>query len=687
MCRPPAHAKCLLQIGTQQIVSIVSETFPSELAMMTRLSATAFILLTLPAGMAQTAGLPADSARREARAEGNVPPTIQTKEPSQNGVTPSAGTSDAKRTPRTDDQTQRVRELIYFFRTYRVFCRDEEWAQTIRELARIGKAAVPELVAELDRTDRDATLRSLAFSLRAIGDPRAVPALIRAIPKALRPPGSDCAVLIADPDLQTFMLAHSYDKNDRAPYVGCGRPVNEIISALERITKHREPPDVGGIDPLRHVFLGGTPEEQAQQRAGFAQRQKLWQAWWSKDRQEFVTQEELQSVELPKRDQDLVGMAGIARYGALFPTGAQVRLGPVRMLRLTQSVYWNGKAHLDLDTGRVFRQYEGMKTTDWGPPAEFGTRSSTWNRHNGIDIRCQGSLDGVDLQLWLVDDSRWDTIEAEIQKDEPLQLGREATSSLVRFEKTWTDFKPDELATFLFTTRDGGRGIIQVFPKDTDADRFRVRYRMWLTTQPMPVAPPPVARPLAEPRTANSPGRSFAKTVTTTLELPVPEREFLLGLKTGQRAVPPKFLKPDEIAATYSLSRNEQFIRWCRDQGIDVFSHLSGPSGAMAARKAGGPVPTGPEFMVSLVGPDMIEARIVPQTFDELTVEDAREILERMPEQKSPTAWMMIDAQLAERPDTFAFKTRAGVVGLLQIQAAENEAGKLTIRYRLEHPN
>ena len=97
-----------------------------------------------------------------------------------------------------------------------MFCRDEEWAQTIRELATIGKDAVPELVAELDRTDRDATFRSLAFSLRAIGDPRAVPALIRAIPKALRPPGSDCGVGIADPDLRAFMLAHQNYKDDGA---------------------------------------------------------------------------------------------------------------------------------------------------------------------------------------------------------------------------------------------------------------------------------------------------------------------------------------------------------------------------------------------------------------------------------------------------------------------------------------
>jgi hypothetical protein len=34
--------------------------------------------------------------------------------------------------------------------------------------------------------------------------------------------------------------------------------------------------------------------------------------------------------------------------------------------------------------------------------------------------------------------------------------------------------------------------------------------------------------------------------------------------------------------------------------------------------------------------------------------------------------------------DTFAFRTREGAMGLLQIEAAEKEAGKLTIRYRFE---
>jgi RNA polymerase sigma factor (sigma-70 family) len=637
--------------------------------LMTRVKIAAIVLLS--AGLIVTGGL----LLRRAEARQGVGQVA-----SQAGVTKVAAAPDAKQSPRTIDQTQRVRELIYFFRSYLMGSRDEEWARTIRELTTIGKAAVPELVAELDRTDRDSTLRSLAFTRRAIGDPRAVPALIRAIPKALRPPGSDFALGVADPDLRAFMQTHQNYKDDQSKSVRfrCGRPVNEIITAIERIARHREPPDVGENDPLRHIFLGGTPENQAQQRAKFEERRELWQDWWSARWQDFLTREELQSVELPRRDEDLVEMAGVARYGVLFPTGPQVRLGPVRMLRLTLAQYGNGRSHLDFDTGRVFGQYEGMKSADWGQPEQFGSPMTAWYRRNGIDVRCLGSLEGLDLQLWLVDDGRWDTLEAEIRKGEPLLLGREATSYLARFHKTWTDFKYDEMATFLFTTREGGRGIVQVFPKDADADRYRLRYRMWLTSQAESAARPPVA----EAREARSPGTPFGQVVTTTLENPAEGRETLLDLETGRKVVPPEFLKPQEFTNAWSLTRNDRFARWCRDRGVDLFGRV-----VTAEIEAAAPVakaaPMAFRPASALVGLDMIDARILPQSFDEMTVEEAREILGRMPKNRYPATHMMIDSNLVERPDTFAFQTREGVVGLLQLEARGKEERTLTIRYRL----
>src|SRR5580704_10340990 len=89
------------------------------------------------------------------------------------GPSPSARKTDV-------DVQKRVRELIYVLRYHRASARVEEWTGAMRELVRIGSPAVPELVAELDRTERPVTLRGLAFTLRAIGDPRAVPSLIRA---------------------------------------------------------------------------------------------------------------------------------------------------------------------------------------------------------------------------------------------------------------------------------------------------------------------------------------------------------------------------------------------------------------------------------------------------------------------------------------------------------------------------
>ena len=80
----------------------------------------------------------------------------------------------------------------------------------------------------------------------------------------------------------------------------------------------------------------------------------------------------------------------------------------------------------------------------------------------------------------------------------------------------------------------------------------------------------------------------------------------------------------------------------------------------------------------------MIVARILPETFNELIPRDARELLERVWTAHPDVGWIKSDTQLAERADTFAFKTREGLVGSLQFEQSGGEAEKPTMRYRIE---
>ena len=79
---------------------------------------------------------------------------------------------------------------------------EDPWLRTLKEITDLGPSAVPELIEELDATSDDMMMRGMAFTLRALGDKRAVPALIRAIPKTLVRPGSDMGLQAEDDELR-----------------------------------------------------------------------------------------------------------------------------------------------------------------------------------------------------------------------------------------------------------------------------------------------------------------------------------------------------------------------------------------------------------------------------------------------------------------------------------------------------
>ncbi len=148
-----------------------------------------------------------------------------------------------------EGQTRRIREQILTLReSYHVHepCNSQVAAiSAIQELVRMGALAVPELITELRQTERWLYKSLIAFTLRAIGDRRAVPGLIEVLGQSRY--RGEFGIFIKDEHLAKFMLDNQHcsaDESDRqAKTIRLGCPVIEIVKALDKITGHSEGPD------------------------------------------------------------------------------------------------------------------------------------------------------------------------------------------------------------------------------------------------------------------------------------------------------------------------------------------------------------------------------------------------------------------------------------------------------------
>ena len=207
---------------------------------------------------------------------------------------------------------------------------------------------MPALIEELDRTTEQWPLRTLGFTLRAIGDPRAVPALIRAIPRTLLGHLGDYGLTLDDADLLAFMQRHDLDPGDTGQDFIFGRPFREITGALHTITGQKF-----NEDELTFVTLeGGSPQRRIQRRH-FHQLAERWAAWWIRESARFTDDPAYARVDLPPLDQP---PPSTTRAGSPFPTGPNAHvstewwneiLGPPQAPKFYRTFQ-------DLDTGRSF---------------------------------------------------------------------------------------------------------------------------------------------------------------------------------------------------------------------------------------------------------------------------------------------------------------------------------------------
>ena len=196
------------------------------------------------------------------------------------------------------DRTAQI--LLEFRKLNHTVDETELWCLLMRELVAVGREAVPQLCAELDRTTENRMLRRLGFALRAIGDPRAVPALIRAIPKTLLPSSSDYGLIVSDKELTDFMQTHDLDKGKGGTYFDLGRPGREIVGALHGLTGQN-------FDDaeLFSMSLSEDPRRQVLQRRIYGRQAQRWQAWWEANWRTFTDDAAYQKVNLNVADEPL----------------------------------------------------------------------------------------------------------------------------------------------------------------------------------------------------------------------------------------------------------------------------------------------------------------------------------------------------------------------------------------------
>jgi hypothetical protein len=322
----------------------------------------------------------------------------------------------------------------------------DTWLRTLKAIVALGPDAVPDLIAELDNTNDDQMLRCCGFALRAIGDRRAVPALIRAIPKTLRPAGSDMGLLAKDAELARWAQQHDLDTGSTADNsYGFGRPVREIFGALESLTgqKMRE-------EELYHVFLDGLESQRQMKRELFHREAKRWADWWEANAGKFV--------------QD-------PAYARAMGLGMRYKTSGGNSNWVLESIYdpKAERAFFDLDTSRAAALPEKWRGGEKLPPLD---EILAWAREEGFDLMgteheaADGqryyALRGVDLKTWELPASRWKLQSNDITVDELRAEGRLGGELLFHVEPGSDAPSPQATAPFLFLTREGTPGLLFV---------------------------------------------------------------------------------------------------------------------------------------------------------------------------------------------------------------------------------
>jgi hypothetical protein len=363
------------------------------------------------------------------------------------------------------DRSERVERILLELRKVsQTVDNPDLWCSLMKELVEVGSVAVPRVCEELDRTTENRTLRRLAYVLRAIGDIRAVPALVRAIPRTLLPASSDYGLVVSDAGLAAFMQKYGFrGEKQRGTYFNFGRPEREVFATLRTLTGQSF-----DDDELMGLGRSEDPARQWHQRRLFVRHAERWAAWWGMHWREYTDDPAYQYVKL-----DVVDGAAPAVKTVL---GAKSRVVGVVIGAVISPADQGGDytVHFyDLDTGASPRWPVGIVRDEGRMDMK---EMSKWAGENGVDLMCvtQRGADGKEtyvlrafgMTVWEIGARDGRNLE-RIVKGGALPRGRAVGELLVHRDEVAGRDVADANGVFVYRTREGSLGVIETTDRVT----------------------------------------------------------------------------------------------------------------------------------------------------------------------------------------------------------------------------
>ena len=350
-------------------------------------------------------------------------------------------------------------------------CGQLAWERKMQELILLGPDVAPELIAALDETaiDDRLMLRSIPFILRGIGDKRAIPALIRAIPRLYGSDGSDMGYRSDDPELMKFMQKHDNSDRDRGTHYSYGRPVNEVYRTLERWTGVKN-----GWNQLAFVSAkDGTVRQRQLKQKLFQKNATRWAKWWDDHWQEHVNEAKFAKVNLPDFKYDMPVVYKLNREKPL--KRASGRSGMI-----AQSLYntKSSRTFYDLDTGRWSGLPDHFRSKSREELNKSKNEIVEWAAANGFDLMGTEVDDGksryyaieaIDLEIWEIPMSHWRSGEVRSPQSY-IKLGRPIEQIIAHYDTEKKAYDHTKTGLFFFITNEHTPGQIYlgVEVKDTN---------------------------------------------------------------------------------------------------------------------------------------------------------------------------------------------------------------------------